>query len=125
VLRVARASSDLAQAHRFYCVALGLQRVGAFTDHDGFDGLIVGEAGAGWHLELVHEHGARIGRRSPEDLIVLYEPRARNYQSRVARMRGAGCAPVRSSNPYWDRNGMTFEDHDGYRTVIAHLRWAR
>ena len=26
-------------------------------------------------------------------------------------------------NPYWDRQGVTFSDDDGYRVVIQHAAW--
>lgn len=26
-------------------------------------------------------------------------------------------------NPYWDRQGVTFSDQDGYRVVIQHAAW--
>ena len=124
VLRVARPCSDLAQARRFYCDGLGLQVLAEFAAHDGFDGLVVGVAGAGWHVELVREHGAAAPSPSAEDLIVLYEPDAPAFEARVARMRTAGFAPVRSNNPYWDRCGVTFAGPDGYRTVLARRAWA-
>jgi catechol 2,3-dioxygenase-like lactoylglutathione lyase family enzyme len=123
VLRVARACSDLVQARRFYCDALGLSVLAEFADHDGFDGLIVGPPDAGWHLELVFEHGARVARPSPEDVIVLYEPDPEAYERRLQRLRSAGAAAVPSNNPYWDRCGVTFEGPDGYRTVLANQAW--
>jgi catechol 2,3-dioxygenase-like lactoylglutathione lyase family enzyme len=123
-MRVARASSDLERAHHFYCHALGLSVLGTFADHEGFDGLIVGIDGANWQLELVHEHGAVIARPSVEDLIVLYLPDPSGHAARARSMLAAGYAPVRSNNPYWDRVGLTFEDHDGYRTVLAELAWS-
>jgi len=54
---------------------------------------------------------------------VLYYPDAGDWQAAVDRMRGAGFAPVKSFNPYWDRNGRTFEDADGYRVVLQNARW--
>jgi catechol 2,3-dioxygenase-like lactoylglutathione lyase family enzyme len=123
VLRVARACSDLAQARRFYCDALGLSVLAEFADHDGFDGLIVGLPGAGWHLELVVEHGATVARPAAEDLIVLYEPDRAAYELRLQRLRAMGAAVVPSNNPYWDRCGVTFEGPDGYRTVLANRAW--
>lgn len=123
VLRVARPCSDLAQARRFYCDGLGLPVLAQFDDHAGFDGLVVGAPGAGWHLELVVEYGAAVRRPSAEDLIVLYEADHAAYESRVARLRQAGFTTVRSNNPYWDRCGVTFEGPDGYRTVLAHRSW--
>jgi hypothetical protein len=38
-------------------------------------------------------------------------------------MRDAGFAPVSSFNPYWDRDGLTFEDPDGYRAVLQNAPW--
>ena len=125
VLRVARASSDLDAARRFYCEALGLRELGSFSDHDGFDGLIAGLDGAGWHLELVHERDAPVTRPSVEDLLVLYEPDTARFAARRTQMLAAGYIAVRSNNPYWDRFGVTFEDADGYRTVIANRDWPR
>jgi uncharacterized damage-inducible protein DinB len=36
----------------------------------------------------------------------------------VDRLLGLGHRPVQSFNQYWDRNGATFEDPDGYRVVL-------
>jgi len=30
---------------------------------------------------------------------------------------------VPSFNPYWDRDGVTFEDPDGYRVVVQRAAW--
>jgi hypothetical protein len=38
-------------------------------------------------------------------------------------MQDAGFAPVPSFNPYWDRQGATFEDPDGYRLVLQNAAW--
>lgn len=31
--------------------------------------------------------------------------------------------PVSSFNPYWDREGVTFEDPDGCRIVLRNAAW--
>jgi hypothetical protein len=36
-------------------------------------------------------------------------------------MLGAGFVPVSAVNPYWDRDGVTFEDPDGYRVVLQNF----
>jgi hypothetical protein len=38
-------------------------------------------------------------------------------------MRDAGFEPVAAFNPFWDRNGVTFEDPDGYRIVLQNVAW--
>jgi hypothetical protein len=39
-------------------------------------------------------------------------------------MVAAGFREVPSFNPYWDTQGRTFEDHDGYRVVLQHEHWS-
>ena len=123
-LRVARPCSDLAAARRFYVDVLGLAVLAEFADHQGFDGLIVGEPCAAWHLELVHERGIAVARPSPEDLLVLYLADAAAYAARVQRLLTAGFAPVPSHNPYWDHDSASFEGPDGYRVVLTRRTWA-
>jgi len=36
----------------------------------------------------------------------------------------AGFNVVNSLNPYWDVNGRTFVDPDGYRVVIQNKAWS-
>ncbi len=38
-------------------------------------------------------------------------------------MRVPGFEPVPAFNPYWDRNGATFEDPDGYRVLLQNAPW--
>ncbi|MCM2356004.1 MAG: hypothetical protein NDI68_04880, partial [Arenimonas sp.] len=57
-LRVARPVADLARSRRMYAEGLGLAVLGGFEGHDGFDGVMLGPPGAGWHLEFTvcHHH---------------------------------------------------------------------
>jgi catechol 2,3-dioxygenase-like lactoylglutathione lyase family enzyme len=123
VVRIARPCSNLAAARRFYVDALGLMVLAEFADHEGFDGLIVGEPGARWHLELVHEHGVAVARPSVEDLLVLYLPEPGDFAARKARVLSHDYRPVAAHNPYWERDGVTFEGPDGYRVVLTRRAW--
>lgn len=123
-LRVARPTDYLEEATRFYRDGLGLDELGRFQDHDGFDGVMLGRPGLGWHLELTRKHGHTAGRAPTQDnLLVLYLPDPDAWQHAVDRMIAHGHAPVPSFNPYWDRHGKTFEDIDGYRVVIQQAAW--
>jgi hypothetical protein len=51
-LRVARPSDDLDRLLPFYRDGLGLDLLAHFTDHDGFDGIMLGKAGAPYHFEF-------------------------------------------------------------------------
>ena len=124
ILRVARPSDDLERLLRFYRDGLGLAVLYQFRDHEGFDGMMLGREGAPYHLEFTKRRGHRVGRAPTTDnLLVFYLPDKADWQAGVQRMRQAGFAPVPSFNPYWDREGVTFEDPDGYRVVLQNASW--
>jgi len=124
IVRIARPSDDLDALLTFYCDGLGLTLLDRFRDHDGFDGVMLGWHGAAYHFEFTKKHGDQAGRAPSEDnLIVVYYPDSAEWQGAVQRMRDAGFVAVRSFNPYWDRQGLTFEDPDGYRVVLQNAAW--
>jgi catechol 2,3-dioxygenase-like lactoylglutathione lyase family enzyme len=123
-LRVARPTDNLDAVVRFYRDGLGFAVVGSFADHDGFDGVMLGHAGAGYHLEFTRKAGHAAGRAPTRDnLLVFYLPDPSAWSEAVNRMEAAGYAPVPAFNPYWDRHGRTFEDPDGYRVVLQNAGW--
>lgn len=125
-LRVARPTDDLEGLLHFYQEGLGFEILYEFKDHDGFDGVMLGHAGAPYHFEFTRAHGHVAGRApTPDNLLVFYFPQAADWQAAVARMRAAGYEPVAAFNPYWDRDGATFEDPDGYRIVLQRTAWTR
>jgi catechol 2,3-dioxygenase-like lactoylglutathione lyase family enzyme len=124
ILRVARPSDDLDALLPFYRDGLGMAVLYRFQDHDGFDGVMLGRAGAPYHLEFTKKQGHPVGGAPTKDhLLVLYYPDREDWRAAVQRMRDAGFAPVRSFNPYWDKDGATFEDPDGYRVVLQNAAW--
>ena len=123
-LRIARATDRLNEVVRFYVAGLGLDELGSFENHEGFDGVMVGAPGAPYHLEFTHQRGHTVGRPANDDLLVFYLPDRGEWTSAVDRMKAAGYRPVPSLNPYWDRHGLTFEDPDGYRVVLQNAAWS-
>src|SRR5262245_37881028 len=124
VLRVARPTDDLDALLRFYERGLGLSVLYRFEDHEGFDGLMLGRRGAPYHLEFTRAWGHVVGRAPTQDhLLIFYLPGEAEWNAAVQRMRDAGFEPIPASNPYWDREGATFEDPDGYRIVLQKSAW--
>jgi catechol 2,3-dioxygenase-like lactoylglutathione lyase family enzyme len=125
-LRVARPSDDLDALLRFYADGLGLELLTRFEDHDGFDGIILGREGLPYHFEFTRAHGRDAGKAPTKDhLLIFYIPDAVEWEAATERMNAAGYKPVPSFNPYWDRDGVTFEDPDGYRVVVQQGEWQR
>jgi catechol 2,3-dioxygenase-like lactoylglutathione lyase family enzyme len=123
-LRVARPTDNLAAVVKFYRDGLGMKVLGEFQDHDGFDGVMLGLAGAAYHLEFTHKRGHATGRApTEENLLVFYLPDPAAWRVVAARLARAGHNAVGSFNPYWDEHGCTFEDPDGYRVVLQNSRW--
>lgn len=124
ILRIARPTDDIAALLPFYRDGLGLQVLGSFKDHAGFDGIMLGHAHGPYHFEFTHQRGHRIGRAPTLDhLIVFYLPGRDEWAAAVERMGLAGIEPTPSCNPYWDDQGRTYEDADGYRVVLQNAQW--
>ena len=124
-LRIARPVTDLEASVAMYTSGVGLEVIGSFQDHDGFDGTMLGTVGENYHFEFT---SCRTHPVQPtptnEDLLVLYLPDSEAWQQRCMKLLEAGFREVASFNPYWDRNGRTFEDRDGYRLVIQQAAWS-
>ena len=124
ILRIARPTDDLERLLPFYRDGLGLSVLFRFADHDGFDGVMLGQEGASYHLEFTRSAGHVAGRApTKENLLVFYMPDRLAWQAALDRMKAASFEPVAAFNPYWDRNGVTFEDPDGYRVVLQNAPW--
>lgn len=124
-IRLARPSSDLDAAERFWVEGVGLQilwRSG--KDVEGGHRLtMVGLPGAPWHLELVDDpDAAAASMPGPEDLLVIYlgEPADPELLDRIT---AAGGRRVAARNPYWDRWGVTVADPDEHLLVLSERTW--
>lgn len=80
--------------------------------------------GLGWHIEFTECHEYPVSP-SPtnEDLLVLYIPNREEWLDVCLKMDNAGFNRVSSFNPYWDIEGVTFSDCDGYRVVLQNGKW--
>jgi len=124
-LRVARPTDQLDEVVRFYKDGLGFDVLDQFADHDGFDGVMLGHEDAAYHLEFTRKRGHSAGRAPTQDnLLVFYLPDLKTWEQAVTRLENHGYSPVKPFNHYWDRNGKTFEDPDGYRVVLQNAAWA-
>ncbi|ADD42591.1 VOC family protein [Stackebrandtia nassauensis] len=126
-VRIARPSTNLQAAERFWVEGLGLDvlwRVDPATDdHTEYALLMVGWTDAAWHLELADHPGEPV-KPTPtdEDLLVIYL-NGPVPDELVERLERCGGRRVTARNPYWDEWGVTIEDPDGYRLVLSTRDW--
>ena len=124
VMRVARPTDNLSTIASMYATGLGLVVLAEFKDHLGFDGIILGHPQQAYHLEFTSQRGHRVGKAPTQDhLLVFYLPDLKEWETACADMLSAGFRQVPSYNPYWEAQGRTFEDLDGYRVVLQHAEW--
>lgn len=123
-MRVARPTDNLAGITEMYVKGLGFTVLAQFTEHEGFDGAILGHPRQPYHIEFTAQRGHQVGKAPSKDhLLVFYIPDTDEWEESCAHMLAAGFRSVPSYNPYWDVQGKTFEDLDGYRVVLQNTAW--
>ena len=123
-LRVARPTDNLQAIADMYQNGLGLDVLSHFEDHEGFDGIMLGNSEMPYHFEFTHHRGHEAGKAPTQDnLLVFYIPDQGQWEEQCRKMVEAGFILVSSYNPYWDRAGKTFEDLDSYRVVLQNSDW--
>lgn len=99
-LRIARPVSHVDTLARMYRQALDLQELYRFEDHEGFDGVMLGTPGLGWHLEFTQaRHHPVPPAPTPEDLLVFYLPEPAAWAARCSQVLAAGWREVEAFNP--------------------------
>src|SRR5688572_9031134 len=117
--RIARPTDRLAEVVNFYYQGLGLKILGSFEDHAGYDGVMLGLPGFPYHLEFTsHKKGSPCPAPTKDNLLVFYIPDKAAINAIEMRLKSMGCPAVLPENPYWESNGLTFEDPDGWRVVL-------
>jgi catechol 2,3-dioxygenase-like lactoylglutathione lyase family enzyme len=119
-VRFARHTNRLPEVVRFYRDALGLREIGAFQDHDGYDGVFLELPGTGAHLEFTTGGDHDVPSPHPETLLVLYLGSAEAVRRASERV---DTTPLRPANPYWATHGVTFADPDGFQVVLVPRSW--
>ena len=118
-LRVARHTKDLQPVIYFYRDILGLLVLGEFKNHDQYNGVFLGLKNQNWHLEFTTSDQAPDHHPDKDDLLVFYVDSREEFQQLKARFEKHNVHPVKPANPYWEVNGMTYQDPDGFYLTIS------
>lgn len=117
--RTARPTNNLEEIKIFYTEALGLELLGSFKGHAGYDGIMLAMPDKTHHLEFTQfEHKTDIPEPTKEHLMVFYYSGTEAYKTANERIQSMGILPVEPENPYWKDKSETYEDPDGWRIIL-------
>ncbi len=121
-LRIARHTNRIAQLTTFYCDIIGLDILGDFKDHDGYDGIFLGKKDLSWHLEFTQSETPAEHTPDEDDLLVFYPATQTEYNDMLKRIETNCSKTYRAKNPYWNQNGVLIKDPDSYGIIISPLK---
>lgn len=120
--RFARHTNNLEQLKSFYISVLGLELLGSFENHNGYDGVFLGNPKENWHLEFTKSEDVVDFNFGEEDILVFYPNSKLEFDLIHKKLVANSIEFIHAKNPYWNDNGKLFLDPDGYRIVISHLK---
>jgi hypothetical protein len=120
--RFARHTNDLEQLSNFYINILGMEILGGFQKHNGYDGVFIGKTNENWHLEFTKSNESIQFNFGEEDVLVFYPNTRLEYEHILEKINNFSIKIIEAKNPYWNENGKMFLDPDGYRIVISDLK---
>lgn len=120
--RSARHTNNLEAIKAFYVQILGLEVLGEFVNHDGYDGIFLGLKGNDWHLEFTSNKENATHNQDPDDILVFYPENEDQFNSIISNIEKRNLDILSPRNPYWADNGILISDPDGFNLIISPRR---
>lgn len=117
--RHARHTSKMNLLKDFYTQIIGLDFLGEFKNHAGYDGIFIGKINSDWHLEFTQNNETANHTFDEDDLLVFYPETDAEFEVIKQRIDLHKIERIIPKNPYWKENGILILDPDGYRVVIS------
>ena len=118
-IRIARHTIDLKNAVEFYINIIGLERIGGFENHNGYDGIFIGNKESNWHIEFTTSEENPIHIFDEDDIIVFYPTSKEEYDEIINNLYSKKIKILKSKNPYWNENGILVKDFDNHNVIIS------
>lgn len=116
--RVARHTNDLERISEFYLSILPIEIIGHFENHEGYNGIFLGNKDSNWEIEFTSSDTETHSDSDEDDLLVFYLNDIQIKQI-INRLKELGINRSMAKNPYWNRMGIYFQDPDGFGIVVA------
>lgn len=120
--RSARHTNRIKEIETFYTKILNLDILGDFKNHNGYDGLFIGKANTDWHLEFTTSSDEVNHQFNEDDCLVFYPETQDEYEAVIKNLEFYRIEPIQAKNPYWNINGISFLDPDGFVVIVSSLR---
>ena len=117
--RYSRHTDKIEAVCDFYMNIIGLQSLGDFQGHDGYQGIFLGLPNMDWHLEFTQSKERAIHNPDRNDLLVFYVNSIVELNAIVHTAEKENITPVKSKNPYWQKNGVELIDPDGFGVMLS------
>jgi catechol 2,3-dioxygenase-like lactoylglutathione lyase family enzyme len=121
-LRIARHTNKIEEITKFYTEVIGLEIIGRFSNHDGYDGVFFGKNNLDWHLEFTTSEDAAAHIWDEDDLIVFYPENENQHKNILQAIKEQNIRLYTPKNPYWGSNGILIKDPDDFGIVISNLK---
>lgn len=124
--RFARHTNNLEKIKSFYIDILGLELIGGFENHNGYDGIFIGKPNENWHLEFTKSKKIITFNFNDDDILVFYPSSKLEFELIIKKLETHKIEFIEAKNPYWNdpeiSGGKMIHDPDGYKIVISHLK---
>lgn len=117
--RYARHSQNINELKKFYIEIAGLESLGGFENHNGYDGVFLGIKGAAWHLEFTKSEEVPQHTFDPDDILVFYVDSKFELVEIQKKIQSLGMAIGTPKNPYWVQHGIMVSDPDGHPVMFC------
>ena len=116
--RYARHCQDILKMKDFYAGILGMDLLGGFQSHAGYDGIFLGKEGCDWEIEFTQSPDQAVHHPDEDDLLVFYIDNKEEWDALQADLTEAGIELLEAKNPYWNKGAMYFLDPEGFGIVL-------
>jgi extradiol dioxygenase family protein len=122
IFRIARHTNTIDKISTFYTEVIGLEVLGSFNDHEGYDGIFLGKKDLDWHLEFTSSDSVAKQVWDEDDFLVFYPKSVEEYESIIKNIEIQKVDVHVPKNPYWIENGILLRDPDGYGVIVSSLK---
>ena len=120
--RIARHTNRLEQLVSFYVNIIGLDLLGEFKNHAGYDGVFIGKKDLDWHLEFTQTIDLVDHKFDEDDILVFYPETQFEYDGILTRINNKKVIMHIAKNPYWQVNGISIKDPDNHNVIISNMK---